>query len=61
VLLAGDLLKGAEYFAPILEETVNSRILRRDILPVRVMPSCPGPDAQVKSAADAAFDRYLMV
>ena len=61
VLLAGDILKGVEYFAPILEESVNKRILRRDFLPVRVMPSCPGPDAQVKSAADVAFDRFLMV
>lgn len=61
VLLAGDILKGVEYFAPILEETVNKRILRRDFLPVRVMPSCSGPDAQVKSAADVAFDRFLMV
>ncbi len=61
VLLAGELLYGAERLAPILEEKVNDRILRRDILPVRVLPSCSDPDARVRAAADAAFDRFLRV
>lgn len=61
VLLAGDLLYGAKDLAPLLEEKVNRRILRRGILPVRVLPSCSGADAQVQAAADVAFGRFLMV
>lgn len=61
VLLAGDLLYGAEVFAPMLQEKVNKRLLRRDILPIRVLPSCSGPDARVQAAADVAFGRFLMV
>lgn len=61
VLLAGDLLYGAEVFTPILEEKVNQRLLRRDILPIRVLPSCSGPDTRVQAAADVAFGRFLMV
>lgn len=61
VLLAGDLLYGAKELAPLLEEKVNRRILRRGILPVRVLPSCSGADAQVQAAADVAFGRFLMV
>lgn len=61
VLLAGDLLIGAEQLAPVLEAQVNRRILRRDILPIRVLPGRSDPDDQIKAAADAAFDRYLMV
>lgn len=61
VLLAGDLLYGAEDLAPLLEENVNNRMLRRDILPIRVLPSCSGPNARVQAAADVAFGRYLMV
>lgn len=60
VLLAGDLLYGAEQLAPILERKINSRTIRRSILPVRVLPSCSGPDAQVQAAADVAFGRFLM-
>lgn len=61
VLLAGDIYYGADYFAPIVEEIVNSRMLRRDILPIRVLPSCSSLDATVLAAADVAFGRYLMV
>lgn len=61
VLLAGDLLYKAELLAPMLEDSVNSRLLRRSILPIRVLVSCSGPDARVQSAADVAFGRYLMV
>ena len=61
VLLAGDVHYGADYFAPIVEEIVNSRMLRRDILPIRVLPSCCSPDATVLAAADVAFGRFLMV
>ena len=47
--------------APILERKVNSRILRRNILPVRVLPSCSGTDSEVLAAADVAFGRFLVV
>lgn len=61
VLLAGDLLHGAENLAPILESKVNCRILRRNILPMRVLPACSGPDSGVLAASDVAFGRFLMV
>jgi predicted NBD/HSP70 family sugar kinase len=61
VLLAGDLLCGVETVAPILERKINSRTMRRSILPVRVLPSCSGPDSRVQAAADVAFGRFLMV
>lgn len=61
VLLAGDLLYGADVLAPILEKKVNSRTMRRSILPVRVLASCSGPDSRVQAAADVAFGRFLMV
>lgn len=61
VLLAGDLLYGAQKIAPILEENINRRTLRRDILPVKVLPACSGPDARIRAAADVAFGRFLSV
>lgn len=61
VLLAGELLYGADELAPLLEENVNNRMLRRDILPIRILPSCSGPNVRVQAAADVAFGRYLMV
>lgn len=61
VLLAGDILYGAQIMAPILEEKINSRTLRRNILPVKVLPACSGPDARILAAADVAFGRFLSV
>lgn len=61
VLLAGDLLYRAAELAPLLEQKINSRMMRRDIIPVRVLPSCSGPDSKVQAAADVAFGRFLMV
>ena len=61
VLLAGDLLYGSEKLIPIMEKGINSRILRRNSIPVRVLPSCAGEDVNVKSAADIVFERYLAV
>lgn len=60
VLLAGDLLYGVSLLAPILEEKINCRTMRRGILPVRVLPSYSGPDSHVQAAADVAFGRFLM-
>lgn len=61
VLLAGDLLLGIEHLAPLLEERVNRHSLRRQSIPVRVLPSRFGPDAKVQAAADVAFGRFLTV
>ena len=61
VLVAGDLLYGAEKLSPMLEQKINRRTMRRSILPVRVLPSCSGPDSRVQAAADVAFGRFLMV
>lgn len=61
VLLAGDLLHGVDKFSPLLEKEINNRIIRRDILPIRVLPSNSGPNTWVRAAADVAFGRFLMV
>ena len=61
VLLAGELLFGAEEIAPMIEEMVNRRIMRRSIMPVRVLSSHSNPNATVLAAADVVFGRYLSV
>lgn len=61
VLLAGDLLYKADRLLSALEQAVNEKILRRDILPIRVRASCSGPDAPLQSAADIAFDWFLRI
>ena len=61
VLLAGDILYGAEILAPMLEEIVNRRNMRRNILPIRVCPGCTGENILVQAAADIAFGRFLTV
>lgn len=61
VLLAGDLLYGADKFAPLLEQKVNSMTLRRNVLPITVLPSRSEPDSKLIAAADVAFDRFLLV
>ncbi len=59
VLMSGDLLYGADKFAPILEEKINSKTMRRDMIPLHVYPACTGPDVRIKAAADVAFGRFL--
>ena len=61
VLIAGELLYGIEHIIPLLETMVNERMLRRSILPIRVLPSCAGANSRVQAAADVAFGRYLVV
>ena len=61
VLLAGDLRYGTEQIAPILEESINRQNLWRNILPVRVLPACSGPNSRIQAAADVAFGRFLSV
>ena len=60
VLLAGDILYGAEKLAPIVEEKVNHRSMRRGSIPIRVYPSYSGADVRVQAAADIAFGRFLL-
>lgn len=59
VLLAGDLLYRADLAASALEKQINQRLLRREIMPIRVLPSCSGPDVPIQSAAELAFDWFL--
>lgn len=61
VLLAGDLLYCVGATAKMLEEKVNSRTLRRGILPIRVLAARSGPDSKIQAAADVVFNRYLTV
>ncbi len=61
VLLAGDLLHGVEQLAPMLEKKINRSMLRRDILPIRVLPARSGPNERILAAADVAFGRFLSV
>ncbi len=61
VLLAGDMLYKAEEIIPIFEKQVMKRLLRRDILPIKIRPSFAGADYQLLSAANIAFERFLMM
>lgn len=61
IVLAGDIAYGAGYTAPILEEKLRERSLRRDLLPIRVIPAISDEDTSVLSAADIAFNRFLQV
>lgn len=61
VLLAGDIHYGAALLAPRIEERVRMLTMRRSILPIRVVPSCTGPDTKLCAAGDVAFGRFLSV
>lgn len=61
VVLAGDISCGADYTAPILEEKFRERSLRRDLLPLKVIPAISGEDTSIFAAADIAFNRFLYV
>lgn len=61
VLLAGDLVYGAEHIIPLIERRVNRRCLRYGCQPVRVYPSASVPGIRILAAADVAFDRLLQV
>ena len=61
VLLAGDILYKGGQLAALLEQRVNSLTMRKDILPIRVLPSCTGKDTKLLAAADVAFGRFLSV
>jgi len=59
VVLAGDLSYGTDYTAPLLAEKLKQRSMRRDLLPLRVIPAISGKDTAILSAADIAFNRFL--
>ena len=59
VVLAGDIAWGADFTAPILEEKLKQRSMRRDRLPLKVIPAISGEDTAILSAADIAFNRFL--
>ena len=61
VVLAGEISYGTDYTAPILEEKLKARSLRRELLPLRVIPAISGGDTALLSAADIAFNRFLQV
>lgn len=61
VLLAGDMLYKAEEIIPYFETQVMNRLLRRDILPIKIHSSFAGADYQLLSAANIAFERFLMM
>ena len=61
VVLAGDLSYGTDCTAPLLEEKLRQRSLRRDLLPLRVIPAISGADTSILSAADIAFNRFLQL
>ncbi len=61
VVLAGDISYGAEYTVPLLEEKLKERSLRRDLLPLKVVPAISEADTSILSAADIAFSRFLNV
>lgn len=61
VVLAGDISCGADYTAPILEAKLRERSLRRDLLPLKVIPAISGEDTSIFAAADIAFNRFLYV
>ena len=61
VLLAGDLLYGAERIIPLIERRVNRRCLSYGCQPIRVYPSASVPGIRILAAADVAFDRLLQI
>ena len=61
VVLAGDISYGADYTGPRLVEKLRKRSLRRDLLPIRVIPAISGENTSILSAADIAFNRFLQV
>lgn len=61
VVLAGDISYGTDFTAPILEEKLRERSLRRDRLPLRVIPAISKEDTSILSAANIAFNRFLQV
>ncbi len=61
ILLAGDLLYKAKEFSPILEKQINKKYLRRNLVQIKVFPSCEGTNVPLCAAADIAFNAFLSV
>lgn len=61
VLLAGTVRFGAEKLAPLMEEILNARRIRRGGSPIRVGNAFSAPDHEIIAASEIAFDHYLSV
>ena len=61
VVLAGDISYGADYTSPILEKKLRELNMRRDLLPLRVIPAITERDTPILSAANIAFSRFLQI
>lgn len=61
VLMAGDLVHGAQDTSPLLEQKINRQLLLRNTLPIRVYPAYMGQEPSANAAADIAFGRYLLM
>ena len=61
VLLAGDLLYGAELTAQMIQNNVNRRWLHREQHGISVRASSGAPGIRILSAADLAFSRAFSV
>ncbi|MBR2181735.1 MAG: ROK family transcriptional regulator [Oscillospiraceae bacterium] len=61
VVLAGDISYGTDFTAPLLEEKLRTRSMRRDLLPLKVIPAISEDNMSILSAADIAFNRFLQV
>ncbi len=61
VLLAGDLLYGAEHIAAEMERIINTRSLYAECKPLRVLASSNAAGIKLLAAADIAFTRALTV
>lgn len=61
VILAGEVLYGADLLIPLMEKEINSRSLRRDIQRVRVLPGKQVEDIRILSSANIVFARGLLI
>lgn len=61
VILAGDLLYGADKIIPLIEEKTNARALRRDRQVIKIYPGLRTKGIGILSAANIVFGRGLMI
>lgn len=61
VILAGEVLYGAEQLIPLMEKQINSQALRRESQTVRVLPGKKIEGARILSASNIVFSRGLIV
>lgn len=61
VILAGEVLYGADRLIPLMQDQINSRSLRRDSQAIRVLPGKKVEDIRILSSANIVFARELLV